>query len=171
MRSWQVMVGIGGLAALLGGAVAGAQTGDVAEGRTLYFDNCSGCHGLVVPESGRGSPGPSFPRLASVVLPAVTLTDATPVLGGHGARVAIAPPYGPTLRGIIGRPAGSIPGFLYSREFQKVMRGIVWTTGTLDAWITDTQAWVPGSFMFYKQPDPETRRKIIAYLEAVGTPR
>jgi hypothetical protein len=33
-------------------------------------------------------------------------------------------------------------------------------------WITNSQAWVPGSMMFYEQPDPEIRRKIITDLEA-----
>jgi len=41
---------------------------------------------------------------------------------------------------------------------------VIWTRETLDIWITDSQAWVPGSMMFYTQPDPEARRKIIAYL-------
>jgi cytochrome c2 len=36
----------------------------------------------------------------------------------------------------------------------------------LERWITNSQAWVPGSMMFYEQPDPEIRRKIITYLEA-----
>ena len=63
-----------------------------------------------------------------------------------------------------GRPAGTVEGFLYSREFLKRLQGVIWTRETLDIWITDSQAWVPGSMMFYKQPDPEARRKIIAYL-------
>lgn len=43
---------------------------------------------------------------------------------------------------------------------------MVWNRDTLDIWIRDSQAWVPGSLMFYTQPDPEIRRKIIAYLSA-----
>ena len=37
---------------------------------------------------------------------------------------------------------------------------------SLDVWITNTQKWVPGVYMFYKQPDPAVRRKIILYLKA-----
>lgn len=189
MRIRRVFLGFGLVAVVLGGAAVGAQNGDPTEGRTLYFDNCSGCHGLVLPESGQGSPGPAFIRVALVVSPAVTLTDVAPGLDSHGVplprgiqragrlrlgsgeRMAIAPPYGPTLRGVIGRTAGSVPGFLYSSEFRAVMRGVVWTPGTLDAWIADSQAWVPGSFMFYRQPHAEKRRKIVGYLEATGTSR
>jgi cytochrome c2 len=42
---------------------------------------------------------------------------------------------------------------------------VVWDRSTLDVWIRDSQAWVPGSMMFYKQPDVDVRRKIITYLE------
>jgi hypothetical protein len=125
--------------------------------------------------------------VALVLSPAVTLTDVATGLGGpivplqqgierpggvglpSGERFAVAPPYGPTLRGVLGRPAGSVPGFSYSSAFQTVMRGMVWTPGTMDAWIADSQAWVRGSYMFYSQPDAEKRRKIVGYLEATAT--
>jgi len=81
-------------------------------------------------------------------------------------RVAVAPPYGPSLRGVYGRQAGTVPGFTYSRAFTQILQGVVWDRSTLDAWIMDSQAWVPGSMMFYKQSDPDLRRKIITYLEA-----
>jgi cytochrome c len=84
-----------------------------------------------------------------------------------GEPVAIAPPYGPPLRGIFGRPAGSIEGFVYSRAFKQIMHGVVWDRHTLDRWITDSQAWVPGSLMFYAQPDAEVRRKILTYLQTM----
>jgi cytochrome c len=80
--------------------------------------------------------------------------------------MVVAPPYGPPLRGVYGRPAGHIAGFNYSRAFRQKLQRVVWNRETLDTWITDSQAWVPGSLMFYKQPDPEIRRKILTYLEA-----
>ena len=91
---------------------------------------------------------------------------AAPVLTAAAERIAVAPPYGPPLRDVYRRQAGSVPGFAYSRAFKSILQGVVWDRGTLDVWITDSQAWVPGSIMFYKQPDPDIRRKIIAYLEA-----
>jgi cytochrome c len=81
-------------------------------------------------------------------------------------RIAVAPPYGPNLHGIYGRPAGTIPGFVYSAAFLKSLKGMEWDDAALDVWITNPQKWVPGVYMFYKQPDPEVRRKIILYLKA-----
>jgi cytochrome c len=91
---------------------------------------------------------------------------SAPVLTKDDERLAVAPPYGPSLRGAYGRQAGIVPGFAYSRAFMHILQGVVWDRGTLDAWIMDSQAWVPGSMMFYKQPNPDIRRKIITYLEA-----
>jgi cytochrome c len=98
-------------------------------------------------------------------LPASALAGHFAVPPDAGTRVAIAPPYGPPLRDVYGRPAGSVAGFPYSQAFTTAMHGVVWNRATLDTWITDSQARVPGSRMFYKQPDPEIRRKIITYLE------
>jgi cytochrome c2 len=81
-------------------------------------------------------------------------------------RLAVAPPFGPNLRGIYGRPAGSVAGFVYSSTFMQTLKGMEWNDAALDVWITNPQAWVPGVYMYYKQADPEIRRKIILYLKA-----
>ena len=165
---------VGGFALSLLGAPVGGQSDDSADGKALYLDNCGGCHELISSKS--SAPRPVRAALAS---PAGLIRANGPAAArGHSARVsldpglwmtggtrlAVAPPYGPTLRGVYGRPAGTVEGFLYSREFLKRLQGVIWTGETLDIWITDSQAWVPGSMMFYKQPDPEARRRIIAYL-------
>ena len=80
--------------------------------------------------------------------------------------MAFAPPYGPPLRGVYGRAAGTIAGFTYSSAFKRVLHGMVWNRSALHVWLTNTQKLAPGSLMFYKQPDPEIRRLIISYLEA-----
>ena len=95
-----------------------------------------------------------------VVAPADALAAAA------GEFFAFAPPFGPHLRGIVGRPAGTVEGFDYSATMLKTLKGMEWTEAALDVWITNPQAWVPGVYMFYKQPDPEIRRKIILYLKA-----
>ena len=171
-RRWISLVG--GFVLLLLGAPVGGQSDDSADGKALYLENCGGCHGLISSKS--SAPRPVRAALAS---PAGLIPANRPSASrGHsgrvsldpgfwmkgGTRVAVAPPYGPTLRGVYGRPAGTVEGFLYSREFLKRLQGVIWTRETLDIWIADSQAWVPGSMMFYKQPDPEARRKIIAYL-------
>ena len=165
---------VGGFALLLLGAPVGGQSDDSADGKALYLDNCGGCHGLISSKS----PAPRPVRTALASPAGLIRANGPAAARGHSARVsldpglwmkdgtrlAVAPPYGPTLRGVYGRPAGTVEGFLYSREFLKRLQGVIWTGETLDIWITDSQAWVPGSMMFYKQPDPEARRRIIAYL-------
>jgi cytochrome c2 len=132
----------------------GARAQEVSEGRALYRDHCSTCHGLIASEGASRQRAPTLVRV--IMVPSVTERE----------RVAIAPPYGPPLRGVYGRPAGTVEGFTYSRAFKKVLQGVVWDHQALDRWITDSQAWVPGSLMFYAQPDADIRRRIIAYLQA-----
>ena len=121
------------------------RSGERADGQTLYLSNCSNCHGVV-----------ARPRHA-------TRLDVTPV--PVTVQLAVALPPGPTLRGVLGREAGTVPGYQYSRAFLAALRGVVWTRATLDRWITDTRAWVPGAIMVYHQPDPDIRARIIDYLE------
>ncbi len=169
------------MVACLFATAVGAQDSDLAAGKLLYRDNCGTCHGLLESEARVRVPGQSSGRLLQVArlpLPAAPVAMTADSLhlapGGHiaptaaidGKGVAVAPPYGPSLRGVIGRPAGSVPSFTYSRALKTVLQGVMWDRGTLNVWITDSQAWVPGSMMFYKQPDAEIRHKIITYLEA-----
>jgi cytochrome c2 len=158
-----------------------AQAGDsdLAQGEALYTSQCKYCHGNVSHQTGAPAPSGSSVRLAMHQAPGSTARDfpvrlmADPVavpLDAHGAAagepVAFAPPFGPHLRGIVGRPAGSVEGFGYSNTLLKTLKGMEWTEAALDVWITSPQAWVPGVYMFYKQPDAEIRRKIILYLKA-----
>ena len=73
---------------------------------------------------------------------------------------------GPPLKGLIGRAAGSVRGFRYSRAMRNARR--VWTEATLDAYLADPQAAVPGNTMpFPGLPDAAQRRDLIAYLETL----
>ena len=73
---------------------------------------------------------------------------------------------GPPLFKIVGRPAGKVDGFHYSTGFAKV--DFVWDDATLDAWLANPQAMIPGTVMAYRQPKPETRAAIIAYLKELN---
>jgi cytochrome c2 len=138
----------GGLALWLVGPLARAQGDDIADGKALYLDNCSSCHGLISSQS--STPRPR--RAASVRRPAGISLGHRPAEEGRwvllgpgssktaGTLLAIAPPYGPTLRGVYGRPAGTVADFPYSREFLKRLRSVIWTGETLDIWIKDSQA-------------------------------
>lgn len=83
----------------------------------------------------------------------------------HVAEAGAGPRQGPNLFGVVGRAAGSVEGFNYSPAFVAAKSGIVWDEQTLDRWLTDPQAVIPGAVMPYKQADPDKRRLVIEYLE------
>jgi cytochrome c len=73
---------------------------------------------------------------------------------------------GPSLYDIVGREAGSVPGFAYSSAMKNA--DIVWDEEKLDAYIENPDSLVPGNRM---KPYPgvdsaEERAKIIAHLKA-----
>src|SRR5580658_5902307 len=73
---------------------------------------------------------------------------------------------GPSLFGVIGRHAGSAPGFDYS-EAMKVAP-VTWTDETLDRYLADPKSVVPGNKMPYQGVKNDERRKeIIAYLHTL----
>lgn len=72
---------------------------------------------------------------------------------------------GPSLAGIVGRPAGSIPGFNYSDANKN--SGITWTEEQLYAYLENPQRVVPKTKMIYPgQPDAQKRADLIAYLKS-----
>jgi cytochrome c len=77
----------------------------------------------------------------------------------HGA----PPRQGPNLAGVVGRRAGSLPGFTYSPAFAKA--DFTWDDAHLDAWLTNPQAMLPGAIMLYRQANPKTREAIIVWLK------
>jgi cytochrome c len=69
---------------------------------------------------------------------------------------------GPRHRGVVGRVAGSVPGYPYSAALKG--SHIVWSAETLDRWLTNPQGLVPGAKMFFSMSDPRDRADVIAYL-------
>jgi len=70
---------------------------------------------------------------------------------------------GPPLFGVVGRKAGTVPGFSYSKAM--AASGITWDATSIDAFITSPQAKVPGTRMpFAGLKDPIKRAAIVAYL-------
>jgi cytochrome c len=75
---------------------------------------------------------------------------------------------GPSLYGVVGRKAGTEPGFSYSTSLKD--SGVTWSPATLEKWITNPQAVIPGNAMSPPFPgvaDPKIRAKIIAFLETL----
>jgi cytochrome c len=73
---------------------------------------------------------------------------------------------GPPLVQIVGRQAGKFEGFVYSPALARA--DFTWDEGRLDAWLTNPQTVIPGVIMPYRQPKPETRAAIIAYLKGLN---
>ena len=84
----------------------------------------------------------------------------------HSVEPGAAPRQGPNLHGVIGRKAGTLPGFAYSPALQSW--GEVWTEDLLEPWITNAQLTRPGTVMNYRQADEEKRKLIIRYLKSLS---
>ncbi|MEW9855153.1 c-type cytochrome [Novosphingobium sp. M1R2S20] len=88
---------------------------------------------------------------------AVCRSCHTVVPGRHGI--------GPSLAGIWGKEAASLPGFGYSEALRS--SGIVWNAETLDTWLKAPTKMVPGTRMIVGIPNAEGRKAIIDYLETL----
>ena len=75
---------------------------------------------------------------------------------------------GPRLRGVFGRPAGTVRTFKYSDALQRAK--FTWDEAKLDKWLTDTESVVPDNKMSFRVPKQEERTAIIAYLKSLSTP-
>lgn len=69
---------------------------------------------------------------------------------------------GPALRGVFGRKAGKAQGFSYSPAVRSA--DLVWNDRTLEIWLSNPQAFVPGQRMNFRIPVEADRADIIAFL-------
>ena len=76
---------------------------------------------------------------------------------------------GPNLLGIFGRQAGAGANFNYSKALA-VQRGSIWDSATLDHFLANPMAAVPGTTMLVSVPDAGNRRDLIAYLATLVAP-
>jgi cytochrome c len=73
---------------------------------------------------------------------------------------------GPSLFGIIGRKSATLENFNYSEAMKKFDH--TWDEGTLDEYLTDPRATVPGTKMIFPGIKDKTERDdVIAYLETL----
>jgi cytochrome c len=70
---------------------------------------------------------------------------------------------GPMHRGVVGRVAGTVPGYDYSAALRDAK--IVWTENNLAKWLAGPQLFIPGTKMIYQVQNPQDRADIIAYLK------
>ena len=74
---------------------------------------------------------------------------------------------GPVLNGVIGRPAGTYPGYSYSAANKN--SGITWDEATFREYIKDPRAKIPGTKMIYAGlRDEQKVNDLLAYLKQFG---
>ena len=82
---------------------------------------------------------------------------------GDGAKNAV----GPALTGIVGRTAGTYPGYTYSEANKN--SGITWDVATLKDYLKNPRAKIPGTKMIFPGlPKDEDIDNVIAYLKQFG---
>ena len=59
--------------------------------------------------------------------------------------------------------AGSVEGYAYSAALKN--SGSTWDESTLDLWLTNPSALVPGTKMYFQIGDAQCRADIIAFLK------
>jgi cytochrome c len=73
---------------------------------------------------------------------------------------------GPTLFGVVGRKAGSVPGFNYSPAMRAA--GFTWTSDKLHAYVSAPASVVPGNKMpFAGVKNPDQLDDVVAFLETL----
>jgi cytochrome c len=74
--------------------------------------------------------------------------------------------FGPNLHGVVGRPAATVPGFVYSSALSK--SGLVWTEDNLRKWIAANDKLVPGTRMRHVGiTDKAEQTYLIAFLKTL----
>jgi cytochrome c len=73
---------------------------------------------------------------------------------------------GPHLDGLIGRQAGSVSGFAYSKGLAQ--SNITWSPETLDTYLAAPRKLVPDTKMAVGLPNAKDRQDLIAYLGSLA---
>jgi len=70
---------------------------------------------------------------------------------------------GPSHHNVFGRAAGSVANYTYSAALKA--SNIVWNETTLDLWLANPQALVPGAKMMFSVDNAQDRADVIAFLK------
>lgn len=91
-------------------------------------------------------------------------TAFTPCASCHAVGPSARSGFGPQLNGLVGRPAGSAPDFVYSAAMKHT--NIVWSEQSLAAFIKDPDGTVPGTKMRFLSwgYDDQKIADVVAYL-------
>ncbi|WP_027856784.1 c-type cytochrome [Marinobacterium jannaschii] len=120
-----------------------------------------------------------LPSFAAAILLGSTLTaTAGPMEEAAGAEVfkrchachsadASKNTFGPSLTGVVGRKAASLPRFSYSDALKN--SGLVWNEDNLRLWVADNEQLVPGTRMRHVSiSDRAEQDYLIAYLKSLN---
>ncbi|HEX9389896.1 MAG TPA: c-type cytochrome [Usitatibacteraceae bacterium] len=69
---------------------------------------------------------------------------------------------GPAHQGLLGRKAGTAPGYNYSNALKA--SSVIWTQATLSRWLANPEKFIPGQKMGISVPDAKERADLVAYL-------
>lgn len=88
----------------------------------------------------------------------------------HDLETGLPDKVGPNLNGVFGRTAGTAAGFKFTDAMAK--SGIVWTPATMDTWLKQPGAMIPGNGMAFPGiAADDDRAAVIAYmLASTGQP-
>jgi cytochrome c len=80
---------------------------------------------------------------------------------------------GPSLAGIVGRPAAAFSSYIYSDALATAGReGLVWTKEFLESYVASPARFLPGNTMpFVGLTDASERRDLIGYLATLPAPQ
>lgn len=76
---------------------------------------------------------------------------------------------GPSLVGVVGRPAGSLPHFNYTKAIRE--SGFTWNPTTLYRFLENPMEVVPGTTMPIPVADPRNRADVVTYLATLKIPQ
>lgn len=72
---------------------------------------------------------------------------------------------GPSLSGIVGSKAGTVPGFKFSSAMKNA--NVTWDDGTLDKFLANPNGFIHGTRMFTNLGNSGDRENVIAYLSTL----
>jgi cytochrome c len=123
--------------------------------------------------------GPVIVGLALLVSDGAAVADSgSPAAGAATFRLNCTPCHtkepgrnsiGPSLYGVVGRPAASLPTYSYSTAMKQSQ--IVWTEETIADFLSSPSARVPGTKMtFVGISEADRRNDLVAYLKTLHAP-
>ena len=130
--------------AVLSVLFSGLSTGSAAEDHT--------------PQTGDSTRGRVFFQQSCALCHATSLGPKNAAITGQG----------PSLVGVVGRGAGSGPNFNYTKALAE--SGLIWDSATLNRFLANPMAAVPGTSMPIPVPGAGDRLDVIAYLSTLIAP-